>query len=240
MEPSNYSEQQENTTIIRDIDRDDHGCVLLTGSRWCPSTFRCQVIKKDYCEEYKDQYEGNPSCPLDEEYYNLPTQNIVLSIPFDPEDYSTEYWGMIPYCYELWGGTSMHWAVDYELKPDAKVYSATDGIVTKTEVGREEGSGEIITIRGNGFTMSYSGLKNIQFQEGDEIKRGDHMADAVRIPHGEHHIHMGISINGKQECPLKYMDEEFKEHTRRMFAQADYDRQSERPCLCNCEYLENN
>jgi len=70
----------------------------------------------------------------------------VLSLPFDPKDYSTKYWGMVPFCAKLRNG-QIHGAFDYELKPNSKIYSATDGVVQKTEVGKAEGSGEIVAIQ---------------------------------------------------------------------------------------------
>ena len=74
----------------------------------------------------------------------------------------------------------------------------------------------------------------MQVKVGDEVKKGDYIADVVQIPHGEYHVHLGISFNGKEECPIKYMDEEFKESTKEMFAKAHYLNQDEYPCVCNC------
>ena len=82
-------------------------------------------------------------------------------------------------------------------------------------------------------------IKNIQVKVGDKVKKGDYLAQAVLIPHGEHHLHIGITINGKQECPIKYMDAEFKTAFEKMFAQAEYSSQTLAECACNCESMEN-
>ncbi len=179
-------------------------------------------------------------CLTNEEYGKVTDPNApVLSIPFDLDNYYTKHWGIVPFCAELRNG-QMHGALDFELKPDSKVYSAADGVVTQTQVGREEGSGEIIQIKGNGFSVDYSGLTNLQFNVGDRVKKGEQIGNAVQIPHGEYHVHMGLLINGKQECPLKYMDEDFYEAFEQMFAAADYRTQTDAPCACNCESVEVN
>jgi len=176
-------------------------------------------------------------CLTNEEYEKVTDPNApVLSMPFNLEDYSTMYWGIIPFCAKVRSGM-MHGALDFELKPDSKVYASTDGVVEYTHVGEEEGTGEVIGIKGNGFVLDYSGLTNLQIKTGDKVKRRDYIANAVRIPHGEHHVHMGLVINEKQECPLKYMDEEFLQAFEQMFAQADYRTQASAPCACNCESI---
>jgi murein DD-endopeptidase MepM/ murein hydrolase activator NlpD len=176
-------------------------------------------------------------CLTDKEYKKVTAPNApVLSIPFDPADYSTEYWGIVPFCAKL-RNDQIHGALDFELKPNARVLAAVGGVVTRVEVGRDEGSGEIIQIAGEGFSMDYSGLTNIQFKVGEKVKKGDYIANAVRIPHGEYHVHMGLIIKGKQECPLKYMDEEFLEAFKEMFSKADYRTQTDAPCACNCEIV---
>ena len=108
-------------------------------------------------------------------------------------------------------------------------------MVEKAYVGKEEGSGEILGVKGEGFGLGYSGLTNLQVKVGDSIKKGDYIANAVRIPHGEYHVHLGLTINGKEECPIKYMDEEFLTAFKEMFAVADYGSQTDATCACECE-----
>lgn len=180
---------------------------------------------------------NNPqnTCLTNEEYGVVTNSGApVLSTPFDPNDYSTKYWGIVPFCANLRNGNT-HGGLDFELKPNSKVYFASDGVVEKTYVGREEGSGEIVSVSGDGFSLGYSGLTNLQVRAGDEVKTGDYIGDAVRIPHGEYHVHFGVTINGKAECPIKYMDEEFLAAFKEMFARADYGSQTDASCACDCE-----
>jgi len=182
-------------------------------------------VKKELCED-------------DKRYIQMQVPDKpVLSIPFDINDYSTKYWGFVPFCAELRNG-QIHGAMDFELKPDSKVYAAESGVVESTQVGKMEGSGEVIQIKGDGFNLDYSGLKNIQFKVGDKVDKGDHIGDAVLIPHGEHHVHMGLVVGEKQECPLKYMDDEFRKAFKEMFAKSEYSSQTSAPCACNCESME--
>lgn len=173
-------------------------------------------------------------CLTNEIYEEVGDNAPVLSLPFDPDDYSTKHWGMVPFCANLRSG-SVHGGMDFELKANSKIYAATDGEVEKAYVGKEEGSGEILGVRGDGFTLGYSGLKNLQVKVGDSIKKGDYIANAVRIPHGEHHLHLDISINKVSQCLLKYMDDEFLAAFKEMFAEANYGSQTDAKCACDCE-----
>jgi len=141
---------------------------------------------------------------------------------------------MVPFCADPWKSGNIHYALDFELKPDSKVYASASGVVEHTGIGQAEGSGEVINTVGEGFLLAYSGLGNLQVKVGDTVEKGDYIADVVQIPHGEYHVHLGISLDKGEECPLIYMDDEFKEATKQMFAQAHYPNQDEEPCLCNC------
>jgi hypothetical protein len=37
-------------------DRDEHGCLIAAGYRWCPSEQECMRMWEEYCEEYSDQF----------------------------------------------------------------------------------------------------------------------------------------------------------------------------------------
>ena len=60
-------------------DRDEHGCLIAAGYRWCPSTEKCQRMWEEYCEEYKDEYKGkidkieifSAECYKKSEKYNI-------------------------------------------------------------------------------------------------------------------------------------------------------------------------
>lgn len=188
----------------------------------------------------KKTEEQEEVCLTNEEYAEVTDLKGILSMPFKLEDYYPKHWGIVPFCAQLLHSQQVHGAIDFELKPNAIVFAATDGVVENTQTGKEEGSGEVISVRGDGFDLDYSGLTNLQVKVGDKIKKGDYIANVVLIPHGEYHVHMGITINGRQECPLKYMDKEFKDAFEEMFAQADYQSQTDAPCACNCEYMISN
>lgn len=182
-------------------------------------------VKKELCEDDKRYLQMNVS------------GKPLLSMTFDIEDHSNEYWGMIPFCARYLHG-QMHGAMDFELKPDTKVYAAESGVVESTGIGKEEGSGEFINIKGDGFDIGYSGLKNLKFKAGDKVNKGEQIGEAVLIPHGEHHVHMSLVIGNKEECPLKYMDEEFRNAVRKIYPISDFSSQTLDPCACNCESLE--
>lgn len=201
------------------------------------------VEQQRYFVDNKNQIEGKLTkkelCEDDKRYLQMKVpKKPNLSMPFDLEDHSTKYWGMIPFCAKYTHSGQIHGAMDFELKPNSKVYAAESGVVESTSVGKEEGVGEIIQIKGEGFNIDYSGLKNIQFKAGDKVNKGDHIADAVLIPHGEHHVHMGLIFRGKYECPLKYMDEEFRNAVREIYTKSDFRSQTLDPCACNCESVE--
>ena len=193
--------------------------------------------EKDFFVQEKPKdvvLESKEVCLMAEEYASGAP---ILSLPFKLEDYGPKHWGMVPFCADPWNSGNIHGALDFELKPDSKVYAASDGVVEHTAVGQAEGSGEIISVKGEGFFLDYSGLGNIQVKAGDVIKKGDYIANVVQIPHGEYHVHLGIRLDKGPECPIKYMDKEFRDALQQMFAQAHYLRQDEQPCACNCEYL---
>lgn len=161
----------------------------------------------------------------------------ILSMPFKLEDYYPKSWGIVPFCADPWESGNVHNAIDFELKPNSKVYAAAGGKVTKLSYSDIEGAGEIMEVQGDGFTLDYSGLLNIRLGISGEMKRGDYIADVYETPFGEYHVHLGIVLDKGAECPIKYMDKEFKDALKEMFAQAHYLRQDEQPCACNCEYL---
>ena len=180
------------------------------------------------------------TCLMSEEYVEVDDPNApILSIPFDKNDYSNKHWGIVPFCAMI-GTGRIHSAIDFELKANSKVYSSTDGVVDHTQIGKEEGSGEIVAIQGVNFNIGYSGLTNLQVKAGDKVERGDYIGNAVLIPHGEYHVHLGLTYKETDQCPLKYMDEEFLEAFKEMFSKADYGSQTDAPCACNCEtYTQN-
>ncbi len=180
-------------------------------------------------------------CLTNKEYPKMAGSNTpVLTLPFDMDDFSSKFWGAVPFCADQWEIGRLHNAIDFELKPDSKIYAAADGEILFVKVGEDEGAGDIIDVKRGNFKMDYAGLTNVQVKIGDKINKGDYLGDAAITPYGEYHLHLGISTNGNFECPIKYMDQKFKEATRQMFAQAHYPSQSKFPCACNCESMPQN
>ena len=68
--------------------------------------------------------------------------------------------------------------------------------------------------------------------------QGEYIADVYETPYGEYHVHLGVSSEAGTECPIKYMDEEFKEATKEMFTKAHYENQNSQLCLCNCNLID--
>ena len=128
--------------------------------------FPVSIFKSDKKDDLSEEV-----CLSPEEYGRKDYPS--LSLPFDPDDYSTKYWGVVPFCAKLRNG-QIHGALDYELKSNSKIYAAAGGTVLQTEVGKQEGSGEVIVIQGSGFRLDYSGLHNLQVKEGDVVKKGDY------------------------------------------------------------------
>jgi|TARA_Y100000310_G_scaffold157498_3_gene156864 murein DD-endopeptidase MepM/ murein hydrolase activator NlpD len=177
-------------------------------------------------------------CLTHEEYSEVVgLDSPVLTMPFDIDDFSSKFWGVVPFCADQWEIGRLHNAIDYEVKPDAKIYAVEDGDVLFVKVGEDEGAGDVIDVQGDGFKIDYAGLTNVQVKIGDIVNRGDYLGDALITPYGEYHLHLGISKKGVFECPIKYMDEEFREATRQMFAESHYPSQSKFPCACNCEFM---
>ncbi len=40
-----------------DEERDEYGCLISSKFHWCPSTKKCQKMREEYCEEFKELYE---------------------------------------------------------------------------------------------------------------------------------------------------------------------------------------
>jgi len=193
---------------------------------------------KDVVDEIMQTKSPEDVCLTNEEYSEITNPNApVLTLPFEMSDFSSEFWGVVPFCADQWEIGRLHNAIDFEVKPDSKIYAAVDGEVLFVKVGEDEGAGDVIDVKRGSFKIDYAGLTNVQVKIGDKIKKGDYLGDAVITPYGEYHLHLGISTKGNFECPIKYMDKEFKEATRQMFAKSHYPSQSKFPCACNCEYM---
>jgi murein DD-endopeptidase MepM/ murein hydrolase activator NlpD len=161
-------------------------------------------------------------------------------LPFDTDDFTSKFWGVVPFCADQWELGKLHNAIDFETKPATKIYAAADAEIRFVKVGDDEGAGDVIDSTSGNYKIDYAGLTNVQVKIGDKINKGDYLGDAAITPYGEYHLHLGISLEGNFECPIKYMDPEFKEATREMFTESHYPSEAKFPCACNCENLPSN
>jgi murein DD-endopeptidase MepM/ murein hydrolase activator NlpD len=203
-----------------------------------PNNLENRSYNGDFTDEAIQTKSPEDVCLTNEEYPEVTDSTApVLTLPFDINDFSSKFWGVVPFCADQWELERLHNAIDYEVKPDAKIYAAVDGEVLFVKVGEDEGAGDVLDIRSGNYKIDYAGLTNVQVKIGDKINKGDYLGDAAITPYGEYHLHLGISLKGNFECPIKYMDQEFEEATRQMFAQSHYPSESKFPCACNCEYM---
>ena len=186
---------------------------------------------QEECDVYCSQ---NPSACGSQE-----TESVEVSLPFDPEYYSPRDWGLWPFCVHGGDHPEGHGGIDFELDGEAQILAACDGTVEfieTTESGAEHGEGLMLSC-GN-FVASYHGLTNIRAQTGDTLKKGDYIADPVKIEN-EYYIHFEINdfINEKLVCPLSYIDSEFRAELDKMHSKSKYPEKSSEPELCNCDWL---
>lgn len=175
-------------------------------------------------------------CLMAEEYESKDYPK--LSMPFYKKDFAALHWGFVPFCAHLRKVDEIHNAFDFELKPNSKVYAAADGIVDNIVEIKEQGARVGLKIIGDGFTLDYSGLGNVQVKNGDKVKKGDLLAYTQVTPFGEHHVHLGIFIEGDARCPIQYMDQEFKDILDEVLADSDWSNFTDAPCACNCEVMQ--
>lgn len=58
--------------------KDEHGCLIPAGYKWCPSKNKCLRAWEEYCEEYKGEYRGNDKIKV-----NSPKPDDVISSPIE-------------------------------------------------------------------------------------------------------------------------------------------------------------
>lgn len=176
-------------------------------------------------------------CLTNEEYAKAPNDAPKLSIPFHMKDFSDAHWGFIPFCAHLKNVNENHNAFDFELKPNSPILASADGVVEYTLHTDAVGAGDILKIIGDGFSLDYSGLTRLQVSEGQRVKKGELLGYAFRTPFDEYHVHLGIFIDGNAQCPIKYMDAEFRAALDEILAVSDFTNYTDAPCACNCEIM---
>lgn len=176
-------------------------------------------------------------CLTQKEHAKIPANAPKISIPFYMEDFSNAHWGFIPFCAYLKNVDETHNAFDFELKPNAPIIASADGVIEYTPQTDAVGAGEVLKINGDGFSLDYSGLKDIQVAEGQKVQKGDLLAYAFRTPYDEYHVHLGIFIDGDARYPIQYMDDQFQAALDEILPVSDFANYTDAPCACNCEVM---
>lgn len=70
--------RENNKPVMVGGDRDSHGCIPSAGYNWCPSTSKCQRTWEEYCEEFKNNFQGTRKDDL-----------IVLKTPYPGQTVSS-------------------------------------------------------------------------------------------------------------------------------------------------------
>lgn len=190
------------------------------------------------CKKYCDINPEEPDCKIGKLYEPAP-QNI--SAPFKIEQHSPIKWGLWPFCVHGGDHPEGHGGIDFELKTNTKIYSGVNGTVVMTEdvaaASPEEGGG--LAIQTEKFAVIYYGIINRQIEKSQNVTVGQYIGDAVKLPAGEYFIHFEVNNYQKEqlECPLNYLDENFKNMLTEMHKKSHYPEIAQEPNLCNCQTL---
>ena len=209
----------------------------------------CQSMRKqkegcttyEECEVYCVDNPEDISCVHffeDQEKFEVP----VLGSPIDLNDKITKDWGLWPFCVHGGEHPEGHGGIDFELKPNAKIYASGDGMIEVITTPEEDPHGHGshgLFIQHELGVSGYSGLTNVQVKEGDEVKKGQYIADAFESFPNEYYIHFEVNnyIDEKLVCPLEYFDEEFQAELNKMLEESTYPEKGVENALCICDWL---
>lgn len=182
------------------------------------------------CEEF---CKNNPNFPLC--IRGPESETPVLSIPFDIENIDYTTWVMWPFCVHGGDHPEGHGGIDFDLKPNTKIYASCDG---RVEMVKHEEREDTLTITCGRIAVNYNGLTNIRVKEGDMVKRGDWIAETILFGN-DHYIHFETVdfLAQKLKCPYHYVGENFKKLLEDLIQKAKYLEKSTEPNICNCEEL---
>lgn len=101
------------------------------------------------------------------------------------------------------GKVRPHYGVDWTAPRGTPVYSTAAGVVSFA--GRQRGYGNIVIIQHeNGYESRYAHLNRIRVQQGQRVKRGQHIGGVGRTGAATGtHLHYEVRINGTPYDPLK-------------------------------------
>jgi len=98
----------------------------------------------------------------------------------------------------------MHKGIDLAANLGTPVEAALDGKVSFS--GILKGYGKVVKVNhGNGMETIYAHCNKLYVNSGEEVKRGDHIADVGSTGDSTGpHLHFEVKINGNPVAPLKY------------------------------------
>ncbi|MPM99592.1 hypothetical protein SDC9_146784 [bioreactor metagenome] len=98
----------------------------------------------------------------------------------------------------------MHKGIDLAANLGTPVEAALDGKVSFS--GILKGYGKVVKVNhGNGMETIYAHCNKLYVNSGEEVKRGDHIADVGSTGDSTGpHLHFEVKINGNPVDPLKY------------------------------------
>ncbi|WP_291569937.1 M23 family metallopeptidase [Clostridium sp. UBA4548] len=98
----------------------------------------------------------------------------------------------------------MHKGIDLAANLGTPVEAALDGKVSFS--GTLKGYGKVVKVdHGNGMETIYAHCNKLYVNSGEEVKRGDHIADVGSTGDSTGpHLHFEVKINGNPVDPLKY------------------------------------
>lgn len=102
-----------------------------------------------------------------------------------------------------------HTGVDFGCKDGDKVYAMGDGEVVK--VYDDDFMGKTLVVKSTTYTSYYYGMKDVNVNRGDNVKKGDAIATAGTVPSesmDDNHIHVEVKVGGQYVDPLELIDSE--------------------------------
>lgn len=121
----------------------------------------------------------------------------------------TSPWGMR--LHPILGYVRLHAGVDIGGETGAPIFAVADGVVTKTAMGYNGGSGNNVrinhgTIDGQATESGYLHMNDIEVQEGQKVKKGQRIGTVGNTGLSTApHLHFSMYINGANVDPAPYI-----------------------------------
>lgn len=159
---------------------------------------------------------------------------VVLSLPFDKENYSKKEVGLWPFCVHGGGHPEGHGGIDFDLKEGTLVLAAADGVVE--EIFSEE-KGYNVFISHGSIVTGYIPILDLKVKKGDKVKKGQAIGKAGHDSKGKYFIHFEVNdySKGGRICPYDFFDDEVKKLIDAWLKDATYPEKSKEPYICNCQ-----